>query len=79
LALEGSPVTVTDQNGAIIGASTLDAGWFDEQQGCIFPFRVTGLPDATFYSVEVGQRGSLTYSQSELEATGWEVWATPGG
>lgn len=84
----GVPVTVTNQTGEIIGATTLAAGWFNEQEtanpgdppgGCVFPFEVAGLPDATFYSVEVGQRGELTYSLSELEAADWTVWSTLGG
>ena len=40
---------------------------------CSFPFVVEGLPNAKFYSIEVGRRGSLTYTPTELKEKDWEV------
>lgn len=39
---------------------------------CDYTFTVV-VPDSPFYSIEVGRRGALTYSRSELEDAGWAV------
>ena len=41
---------------------------------CEFIFSIVSLPtDRQFYSFELGNRGKITFSRSELEATGWHV------
>ena len=42
---------------------------------CTLVFKVS-VPDAEFYSVEVGHRGELNYSRAEMEAADWAVALT---
>ena len=46
--------------------------------GCTVAFELE-VPDAEFYEIEVGRRGELSYSRSELEAMDWDVELTLGG
>jgi len=45
---------------------------------CRFAFTVTGIPRATFYSVEVSHRGQLTYSFDDMVNKAWQVAVTLG-
>lgn len=40
---------------------------------CLYRFTVGGLPPSEFYAIEVGRRGKLNYSASDLESKGWVV------
>jgi hypothetical protein len=81
-----APVTVTNQNGEVIGTTALAAGSYsnrggspqDPPMGCVFRCEVTGLSDATFSKIEISRRGKLAYSPADLEALGWLVWSTLG-
>ncbi len=75
---EGSNVVIRDSSGQIVGASKLDFG-MAVGSVCRFEFAVTNIPESSFYSVEVGRRGALTYSQDQLKANGWRVDAVLGG
>lgn len=79
----GTTVTVKDQAGTIIATGLLDAGVYDNSNAmwklCRFGFAVPAVPDAPFYSLEVGHRGALTYSRADLDALGWTVALTLGG
>ena len=68
----GLGVTATNQAGTIIGTSNLQPG---QSQGtkCVFAFTIRQLPDADFYSFEVGSRGELTYSRAEMESFDWQL------
>ena len=44
---------------------------------CGYTFSLV-VPDADFYTFEVGDRGALTYSRAELEARDWTVGFTLG-
>lgn len=78
----GAPVTVKDEAGTIVATGTLGHGLPDNSNAlskvCRFPFFVTGVPVAAFYSVEVSRRGALTYSLAEMTARGWAVTFTLG-
>jgi hypothetical protein len=78
----GTAVVVRDADGTIVGTGRLvteDAPRTSPTpHNCEWTFEVADLPDSTFYSVEVGDRGELTYSQAELEAMDWVVSATLG-
>lgn len=71
----GMTVTVKDGTGVIIATG---ATQYDEKISlCGFTFEIQA-PDAPFYSIEVGHRGGLTYSQPQLAAKGWRVDLTLG-
>jgi hypothetical protein len=77
----GQPVTVKDENGKLLGASSLgDADLLfpagtDGSSFCRFPFSVSGLGDAQIYTVEIGRfpRGAFSWSRADLESNGWQV------
>jgi hypothetical protein len=68
----GIPVTVRDASGTLLASSSLRGG---EVEGlrCVFTFELTDVDRSDFYTFEVGRRGELTYSNSELAANGWHV------
>jgi hypothetical protein len=75
-------VTVSDQNGTLVGTSSLDDPQYVEVEPmefeigigqCIFTFMVEVPGDKTFYSVEVAHRGGVTFSREDLERSGWWV------
>ncbi len=68
----GGNITVRDGGGAIIASGTLLTGK-SVPGGCEMSFRITGVPEAPFYSIEIGRRGGYSISLSELESTGWKL------
>jgi hypothetical protein len=76
----GTQVTVKDEAGVIVGSDTLGAPTSpkDTRYPCEFPFTVSSVGPAKFYSVEVSKRGALTYSSAEMESRGWKVELTLG-
>lgn len=84
----GLDVTAKDQDGTIIGTGKLSTGKVEKEfvngqfsakvTACKFTFRLTALPEATFYTFQVGRRGELTYSKAEMEAASWTVAFTLG-
>lgn len=83
----GAQVTVADAKGKTIAVGTLGDGRTDEfstdssglyRETCVFPLKVTGVPDSDFYSVEVAHRGELTYPKKKLEKAKWRVHLTLG-
>ncbi|SSC21614.1 Hypothetical protein KLENKIAIHU_183, partial [Klenkia terrae] len=66
----GTPVRVTDGDGALLGAASLGDGAYIGG-GCLRSVTVSDLGDAAFYSVEVGDQGQISKSAAELEADGW--------
>ena len=72
----GVKVVVKNERSEIIGISNLDSDIYDGTSPsvvCKYPFEVKGLPAAAFYSIEVGRRGSLTYSPKRLDEQDWKV------
>jgi hypothetical protein len=73
------PVVVKDQTGSIVATAPLGTPLFDgPTQGCVASFTVENVPDAPFYSIEVGHRGAITYSNADLAAKDWHVDLTLG-
>lgn len=74
---QGTDVVVRDEGSEIIGTSSLGPG--DRSGGsCTFSFEVEELPPADFYSIEVGDRGELTYSREDLDEMEWSVFLSLG-
>lgn len=73
----GTDVVVRDGSGSVLAKGALGPG---RRNGgsCTFQFTVRKIPEVDFYEVEVGRRGSLTYSFDELEARDWQVGFTLG-
>ncbi|MEB3247756.1 MAG: hypothetical protein VKK07_00245 [Merismopediaceae bacterium] len=73
----GMEVTIRNDIGKIIAIGRTDAGY--RQQGeyssvtCIFPFKVTDIPRSPFYSIEIGRRGKVNFSYTELQKQKWKV------
>lgn len=70
------PVIIRNESGTIIATGETDAGKQPKEHStvrCIFNFRVKNIPRSLFYSVEIGRRGSKTYSRQQLEDQGWDL------
>jgi hypothetical protein len=83
----GLGVVVRNEDGKTIGTGTLEnpeppadnaVGYVGTEGLCRFVFQVPLRETATFYAIEVGTRGELTYSHTDLEATDWAVEASLG-
>jgi hypothetical protein len=59
---------VLDETGTVLGTGYLEEGEV-ASDGCRFRFTVDRVPVAKFYKVEVGRRGTISYSYEELNAT----------
>jgi hypothetical protein len=73
--VSGLEVVVRDQSGDIIAADELryEPKGTQTATRCEFVFTVEDVPDAPFYSVEVGNRGEVTYSRDDLAEADWTV------
>lgn len=69
----GVTVTVRDGSGTTLATGRLGPGDRVGRTMCEFPFEVTDIAQADFYAIEVGRRGELTYSHTEMEGVGWDV------
>lgn len=70
------PVIIKNESGTVIAVGKTEAGKQPEEHStvrCIFNFRVENIPKSLFYSVEIGRRGSKTYSRQQLEDQGWDL------
>jgi hypothetical protein len=72
----GSGVTVQDASGTIVAVGSLTIG-VPSGGGCDLYFEVPDLPTSDFYQIEVGNRGTVTFT--EEQAHGGEVMLTIGG
>lgn len=71
----GAAVTVTDQNGTVIGAGQLGPGSYvvgnleaGKLPKCVFGVVVPGLPTTpTFYGITVTHRGTIQFRRDELD------------
>ena len=71
--VRGLRVTLTDQDGSVIGTASLPSGQTVDRNHCQFSYELADVPDAEFYTVTIGNRGELTYSFAEMEAMDWQV------
>lgn len=73
----GTPVTVEDGSGGIMGS--LSPGEVRSSTDCRFTFSVTGVPAAPSYALAIGQRGGTPeILRSELAADNWLFAVTIG-
>lgn len=70
-------VVVKNGRGDILGVTELGLGSIDTVS-CTYHWVVDELPKEGFYVVEVGRRGSLTFSAEELESRDWRVFSSLG-
>lgn len=91
---ENSQVRITNEAGATIATAALSTGHTDIEAivkrysygvptknaaaGCVFVFTATDVPNAKFYTVEIGDRKGLTYSYDEMVSMGWKPGFTLG-
>ncbi len=69
----GMPVVVKDQSGSIIGSAETVFLRVSATKDCVMSFDVPAVPDEPFYSVEVGHRGTVTYSAADMAGKGWRL------
>jgi hypothetical protein len=74
----GAQITVRDESGTIIGVGELEPIYLVDQDRCVFTFTVD-VPSATFYTVEMGRRGSISYSRDELDEANWQLYLSING
>jgi hypothetical protein len=68
----GTPVTLTDGSGAVLGTAELGDPLAFGDAGCLFTFRVAHVPtSADGYTVTVGDRESVASSRDAMIASGW--------
>jgi hypothetical protein len=72
----GADVTIADSTGKVVATSGLDGGR-EVSGGCQFTFDAS-VPNSSFYRIEVTHGGQVTFSRSQLEASGWEAGLTLG-
>lgn len=76
----GADVTVKNGSGRIIAIGSLREGKPNyDGATCTMPLKVSGIPKASFYQVEVSHRGELSYSYAQLQRRHWRVSLTIGG
>lgn len=74
----GTPVTVKDAAGTIIGVSELIPGGIPGAGQCRFAFYLRQVPMTDIYQIEVGRRGALPYKRADLDSMNWTVEFTLG-
>lgn len=83
----GTDVTVYDGSGKVIATAPLGTdceqpptsdGGATDISDATWTTIIRNVPDASFYQVEVGNRGKLRFSKSELAGDGWTVSASLG-
>ena len=66
----GITVVVKNEKGEIVAKSNLEQNiepsFSLEPKKCVYPFKISNVPKSSFYIVEVGKRGALTFSRKEL-------------
>jgi hypothetical protein len=73
---EGLQVIIRDGSSQILASTVLV--FEDLQFRCLFSWRAQNIKVSDFYSVEIGRRGELVYSHSDLVAMGFRVNASLG-
>lgn len=79
----GTAVTVKDGTGRSLGTATLRDGTLRNGQlrgrddDCVFSFSLN-VPERDAYRIEVGRRGVVAFSRSDLERSNWKASLTIG-
>jgi hypothetical protein len=76
----GTPVTISNGSGDVLGAGSLGAGTrVGETLTCTWTVTIPGVPSGErFYTAEIGRRGEITQSESEMVAAGWSFAVSLG-
>jgi hypothetical protein len=74
----GLQVQVRDEDGTLLANGHATKGELTEVYediilACTLRFTVEDVPHASFYSIEAGSRGELTYSRKQIEQQDWKV------
>ena len=70
----GAQATVKNGSGRILAIGSIKEGKSNyDGATCTMPLRVSGIPKASFYEVEVSHRGELDYSYEQLQNRHWRV------
>jgi hypothetical protein len=84
---QGTPVTVRDESGDVIGEGKFGVGKptgsaiggkLGYHSACVFRFVVRNVPVSATYTFEVSKRGGLTYTYQELAKSKWKLGAVLG-
>ena len=73
------PTVLRDaQTGLILGSTNLSAGTGTygssvTSKECTFTWLMEDVPEVDFYEIEIGDRGEVLYSLSDLEDNGWRI------
>ncbi len=86
---DGAAVVVSDETGRVLGRGVLSEGRAGTLSGrepgsdleqlvqdtltCSFTFRVEDLPRAQSYTLEVADKGQVSYPAEEIQTLGWEA------
>lgn len=69
---QGMPFLIKDGKGEVVGNASLDGDGTDAGDGsCEWKMKVVDLPVRPQYTVNLGDRGAVGFSKSELQSTGW--------
>jgi hypothetical protein len=75
----GTNVVLRDGDGKVLATGSLGAGKGNAGSQCEFPYTLKSVPEVPFYTIEVGNRGDLSYSLEEMIGMGWSIDLTLGG
>lgn len=68
----GTPVTLTDGSGAVLGTAELGEPLTFGDAGCLYTFRLAHVPTTvTAYSLRVGGTEPVVSSRATMDASGW--------
>jgi hypothetical protein len=73
----GNGVALKDGDGKLLAITSLGVG-SGSPTSCLFGFTMKDVPEVPSYSVEVGQRGSRSYSLADMQANGWTLLLSLG-
>jgi hypothetical protein len=75
--LNNISISVRNGKGELIGTAEADIGIVTENGGglatCSIPFAITDVPKSDFYSIKLGNRGTLDYSFSQMVDNEWKM------
>jgi len=78
----GTQVTVKNETGTVIGSTQLQSGHevpagiagHPDYDLCRYDFiPISGVPDASFYGIEVAKRGPVNYSAAQMRQSAWHA------
>lgn len=80
---DSTQVTISDSKGRTLAVTELENGHTAGSGSlyvseCFWDWSADNVPDSDFYVVEVGHRGKLTFSKSDMESHDWLVLSSLG-